>query len=152
MFRRLIREINKLSEGGKISISIDSDSKCYLDKECPNEECLYKFKVFEDDWRNKCNDEVVYCPKFADPRSRLAELNSLAVSGFDPRAFQIRFNTPRRNTVERESARACTPFNYSCGIIHTNVLAGPRNQTPSEPRSMYIRYSSFATTVITGHT
>lgn len=45
-----------------IPITILSDEKGYLDRECPNKNCLYNFKVLMDDWQNKVSDEKVYCP------------------------------------------------------------------------------------------
>jgi hypothetical protein len=34
----------------------------YYDKECPNKECLFHFKVNEEDWKNIFKDENVFCP------------------------------------------------------------------------------------------
>ena len=39
-----------------IPITILSDEKGYLDRECPNKNCLYNFKVLMDDWQNKVSD------------------------------------------------------------------------------------------------
>lgn len=46
----------------KLSVTINSDEKGYFDRECPNEECLYHFKIHMDDWKNKVSDDEVYCP------------------------------------------------------------------------------------------
>lgn len=45
-----------------IPIELKSDEKGYLDRECPNEECLYKFKVHIEDWKNKVSNNEVHCP------------------------------------------------------------------------------------------
>lgn len=45
-----------------IPITIQSDEKGYFDRECPNEDCLYTFKVKLTDWENKVSDEEVHCP------------------------------------------------------------------------------------------
>lgn len=45
-----------------IPIELKSDEKGYFDRECPNEECLYKFKINMEDWKNKVSDEEVHCP------------------------------------------------------------------------------------------
>lgn len=63
MFEKLLKELDKLQREGQVSVTINADDKGYLDKECPNEECLYKFKVYEQDWISKVSDEVVFCPK-----------------------------------------------------------------------------------------
>jgi len=45
-----------------IPITFHSDEKGYFDRECPNENCLYKFKINMEDWENKVSDEEVHCP------------------------------------------------------------------------------------------
>lgn len=45
-----------------IPITIQSDEKGYFDRECPNEECLFQFKIKLSDWKEKVSDEAVYCP------------------------------------------------------------------------------------------
>ena len=39
------------------------DKKGYFDRECPNPDCGYRFKVMLSDWINKVSDERVYCPR-----------------------------------------------------------------------------------------
>jgi hypothetical protein len=48
----------------EIPIELISDEKGYLDRECPNENCLYTFKINMQDWKNKVLDldEKVHCP------------------------------------------------------------------------------------------
>lgn len=46
----------------KIPITLHSDEKGYFDRECPNEDCLYTFKIFMEDWKEKVSDEEVHCP------------------------------------------------------------------------------------------
>lgn len=43
-------------------ITICSDEKGYFDRECPNEECLYTFKILMKDWEEKVSDDEVHCP------------------------------------------------------------------------------------------
>lgn len=45
-----------------ISITIQSDEKGYFDRECPNEDCLYTFKVLMKDWKEKVSGNEVHCP------------------------------------------------------------------------------------------
>lgn len=45
-----------------ISVTIQSDEKGYFDRECPNEDCLYTFKVLMKDWEEKVSDDEVHCP------------------------------------------------------------------------------------------
>jgi len=61
MFERVIKELEALQRN-KISITVGTDSDGYLDRECPNEDCLFQFKVHKDDWLNIFRDEQVFCP------------------------------------------------------------------------------------------
>lgn len=45
-----------------ISVTLQSDENGYFDRECPNENCLYRFKIKLKDWEDKVSDEEVYCP------------------------------------------------------------------------------------------
>jgi uncharacterized Zn finger protein (UPF0148 family) len=61
MFEKLLSELGKL-DGMKISIPIKPDEEGFIDKECPDEECKFQFKVHEKDWTNIFKDESVFCP------------------------------------------------------------------------------------------
>ena len=45
-----------------IPIELIPDEKGYFDRECPNENCLYTFKIKMQDWKDKVSDEEVHCP------------------------------------------------------------------------------------------
>ena len=45
-----------------LPITIRSDEKGYFDRECPNEDCLYTFKVLMKDWEEKVSVDEVHCP------------------------------------------------------------------------------------------
>ena len=62
MFERLQRELTKIGETTSISVPLSADAEGYLDKECPSEPCLFEFKIFREDWKDKCRDEEVFCP------------------------------------------------------------------------------------------
>lgn len=61
MFDELIRELRQLDGEHRISVSIPSDKDGYFDRRCPSAECLFEFKIHEDDWRDKVRDEEVFC-------------------------------------------------------------------------------------------
>lgn len=46
----------------EIPITFESDKKGYFDRECPNDNCLYTFKISMEDWQEKVSDEEVHCP------------------------------------------------------------------------------------------
>lgn len=46
----------------EIPVTLQSDKKGYFDRECPNENCLYTFKINMKDWEEKVSDEEVHCP------------------------------------------------------------------------------------------
>lgn len=46
----------------EIPVTLQSDKKGYFDRECPNENCLFTFKINMEDWKEKVSDEEVHCP------------------------------------------------------------------------------------------
>lgn len=62
MFEKLLHELKQLEKTKSISVPISSDKDGYIDKECPNKDCLFVFKVDEKDWKEKFKDENVFCP------------------------------------------------------------------------------------------
>jgi hypothetical protein len=61
MFDDFLNELNNL-DGEELKFDIEADEDGFIDKECPNEECLFEFKVHQDDWQELFKDESVYCP------------------------------------------------------------------------------------------
>jgi RNA polymerase subunit RPABC4/transcription elongation factor Spt4 len=51
-----------MSEYINIPIELISDEKGYFDRQCPNPECEYIFKINMKDWENNVSDEEVHCP------------------------------------------------------------------------------------------
>lgn len=62
MFDKLLREIKKLEREQTVSVPVKADKDGYLDKECPNKECIFQFKVSKDDWDKLFDSSKVYCP------------------------------------------------------------------------------------------
>ncbi len=63
MFRLCLTKISKKGVlGVEIPVEIYSDQKGYYDRQCPNPECEYVFKIFMEDWKEKVSDEEVHCP------------------------------------------------------------------------------------------
>lgn len=61
MFEELIKELKKLEKNG-VPVPVKMDEEGYYDRECPNVECLFQFKVFGEDWQNLCTNEAIHCP------------------------------------------------------------------------------------------
>jgi hypothetical protein len=61
VFDNLLREIKRL-EQNKTEVSLPLDDDGYLDRECPNEDCEFQFKIHAEDWKKICRDEEVFCP------------------------------------------------------------------------------------------
>jgi uncharacterized Zn finger protein (UPF0148 family) len=61
MFEDLIRELKRL-ERDSVALPVDVDADGYLDRECPNEECEFHFKIVVDDWANGLEGKQMYCP------------------------------------------------------------------------------------------
>ena len=62
MFDDLIREIDRLGTGMEVGVSIPPDEEGYAERECPNPECLARFKVQDEDWATFVQEEAAYCP------------------------------------------------------------------------------------------
>lgn len=62
MFDELLKEIKRMKKTRTYTMQVLPDSDGYFDKECPNQECLSKFKVYADDWDKNFNPQKVYCP------------------------------------------------------------------------------------------
>jgi len=62
LFKELQRELKKLERLKRISIPIDLDEKGYIDRQCPDEECEFVFKIYADDWEEIEDDAPVWCP------------------------------------------------------------------------------------------
>lgn len=61
MFNNLLREIRRLDQT-KAEVSLPLDEDGYLDRECPNGNCQFQFKIHAEDWKSICRDEEVFCP------------------------------------------------------------------------------------------
>ena len=64
-----------------IPITLQSDENGYFDRECPNENCLYQFKIKLKDWEEKLEDmEDAYYSQFTAMEKALAKLQSQQTS------------------------------------------------------------------------
>ena len=117
MFENLLREIKKLN-GHKVSIPIKTDEDGFMDKECPSDNCMFKFKVHEEDWKNIFRDEVVYCP--------LCRHEATADSWW--------------TTEQIEQAKRQT-IKYVEGLIGQAMHTDARNFNRKQPRNSFIKMS-----------
>lgn len=103
MFDHLIRQIKKLEEGMSLSIDLPIDDAGYLDRRCPSVECQFAFKVLFEDWREKVNDDYVYCPlcRYEQPA---AEWNTQEQTEYIE-SFAIAFLHETINDAMQEDAR-----------------------------------------------
>ena len=62
MFEELKRLIKDIESKNRISIPIGVDNEGYLDRECSNEDCLFQFKINQDDWDKLSKNDVAFCP------------------------------------------------------------------------------------------
>src|SRR5687768_6074962 len=62
MFKKLIRELEKLEGTHTIRVELQSDDDGFLDRRCPAEHCGSEFKVLDDHWREKVPNERAWCP------------------------------------------------------------------------------------------
>ncbi|HRI36734.1 MAG TPA: hypothetical protein PK765_06870 [bacterium] len=58
-----LEDAAKSIDGLKVSVPLGQDTKGFIEKECPIEECKFQFRVFAQNWTEKSRDEAVFCPK-----------------------------------------------------------------------------------------
>lgn len=62
MFEKILQELQELEGVKHFSIPIHPDKDGYIDKECPDEKCMFQFKVHDEDWSVLFDNEKVFCP------------------------------------------------------------------------------------------
>lgn len=62
MFEKILQELQELEGVKHFSIPIHPDKDGYIDKECPDEKCMFQFKVHDEDWSALFDNEKVFCP------------------------------------------------------------------------------------------
>jgi hypothetical protein len=62
MFEKILQELQELEGLKHFSIPILPDQDGYIDKECPDEKCMFQFKVHDEDWTDLFENEKVFCP------------------------------------------------------------------------------------------
>lgn len=62
MFEETILTLRQLEGTTSVSVPISDDDEGYFDRECPADECQFQFKIYSDDWKNKVQNEEVFCP------------------------------------------------------------------------------------------
>lgn len=61
MFDDLIRELRRM-EREPVRLPVNADVDGYFDRECPNDECEFQFKVILDDWGDGFEGRQMHCP------------------------------------------------------------------------------------------
>ena len=70
MLDETIRALRRLDGTHEFSVEIASDDDGYLDRECPDDACLQKFKVIEENWDAIGPRAGAHCPKCGHTSSR----------------------------------------------------------------------------------
>jgi len=118
MFEDLLNELEELGRMKQISVPIEADKDGYLDRECPNEECLFQFKVDEQDWKDIFKDEVIYCP--------LCRHEAKSSSWWTKEQLEL---------AEEEATK------HILGRIDNAIERGARRFNSSQPRNSFINMS-----------
>lgn len=62
MLKETLRAVKRLEEV-RLDVSVPTDEEGYLDRECPNSDCEFVFKVYLDDWEREDNGDSAFCPR-----------------------------------------------------------------------------------------
>lgn len=117
MFEDLIKELGRMN-GLSVSVGIEADEKGYIDKQCPNEDCEFIFKVNEEDWTNIFKDEAVWCP--------LCRYEAPADQWF---------------TIEQVEYAKAEALAVIQGKIHNSLRSGAQKFNQNQPKSSFISIS-----------
>lgn len=117
MFEDLIKEMERMN-GQSVSVAIESDEKGYIDKQCPNEDCEFIFKVNEKDWADIFKDEAVWCPF-------------------------CRYEAPSDQwfTIEQVEHAKAEAFAVMQGKIHNSLRSCAQKFNRSQPKNSFISIS-----------
>ena len=124
MFKKLLKELKKM-DGMQVSIPIETDENGFSDRECPDKECMFLFKVHEDDWKNIFKDEAVFCPMCG---------NESTSDSF--------WTTEQVNNAEKQAGE------YIEGKIHKAMKDDARSFNSRQPKGGFISMSMS----VKGHT
>lgn len=118
-FKNTIEFLKKMQTPQKYTIEIEIDEDGYYDKECPNEECLQKFKVKAEDWINKIipNDKC-HCPFCG------------YVKGYNSWWTTEQIEQAKRQTIEQVSAEFGSALDEDV-----------RRFNKSQPKNSFIKFS-----------
>ncbi len=115
MFDDLIRELDSLKEF-KYEMKIMSDEEGYVDKECPREECLKKFKIYAEDFSIIKEEENMYCPFCGGTSNRENWYTTEQINQAKAQAQEYamyRFNKAMSEGIRKANRR----LNHSKGFI-----------------------------------
>ena len=147
MFEEMRRELRRL-QGAPVAVPDPIDADGYLDRECPDEKCLFGFKVHHEDWRDKVRDEEVFCPfcGHATPRAQLGDSRA----GGEPQGSGVGTNSgaPRVSDEARRRAMESAPAAHSFIRMTMSVKDGSRMVTipPAAVEPMRLKISCPACT------
>jgi hypothetical protein len=117
MFDNLLRELRAL-ERRSITVPIDSDEKGYIDKECPSTNCEFQFKIKDEDWKNICRDEGVWCPMCGHAAPAKSWFTKAQVQHAERHAHRVIESTI--DGAMRADARAFNAAQGSSGCVGSN--------------------------------
>ena len=100
------------------SVPFATDAKGCFDRECPSNECLFVFKVNQEDWKNLFREEEVFCPQCG---------HSEPADHWHTQAQLRHAEKEAKNYMERE--------------IHKMFNGVARDFNRSQPRSSFITMS-----------
>lgn len=133
-----------------IPVTMHSDEKGYIDRECPNEECLFNFKIYAEDWKEKVSDEAVYCPLCGHvdtsdkwwTQKQLEDIRNIAMN------YATNYINTELNKIfkplERKTKNSMISFKYKSArnkIIDPNIFSMPEWELELQCENCKTRYS-----------
>lgn len=136
MFEDILKELKKC-EKIELSIPVETDDEGYFDKECPNAECKFEFKIHESNWEHIDKEATVYCPYCRNE----ASADSYWTTEQIERAKEQAYNQAKYLVMDAFS-RGGKKFNYkqrnSKSFIKLNFSVGKYSKPSLIPLKSYL--------------
>lgn len=131
------RPLHNMNDSYQMPIQIESDENGFIDRECPNENCLFTFKIDLHDWEDKVVGHHMRCPRcgLVAPHDKWWTQGQLAVLNANIKSFALGLVHDELNSTFRQLERQARRNKYV--RISYKPSSRPRMLTSPYPRPMH---------------
>lgn len=106
--------LHNMNDSYQMPIQIESDENGFIDRECPNENCLFTFKIDLHDWEDKVVGHHMRCPRcgLVAPHDKWWTQGQLAVLNANIKSFALGLVHDELNSTFRQLERQARRNKY----------------------------------------